>query len=186
MPDQLAAVGAKRFVFVADGVFLTEQGWALLPRALETDAPLFFADAADTLGARCFAWSVAAFTVTTDFPRTGLWLCLEPPGRAGRWCAAACRRRSTGRSGARREPGPHRHRCPHPPLHQQRRGGANQLSWCSAGNVRCSRDACIERCAASGSLQPRSYLHPISAQWLSIVPGGNEATLLPRGTMGNF
>jgi ADP-heptose:LPS heptosyltransferase/GT2 family glycosyltransferase len=60
LPDILAAVGAKHFLFVADGVFLTDAGWALVPRALATQTPLFLGDDGDTLGARCFAWSAEA------------------------------------------------------------------------------------------------------------------------------
>ncbi len=59
LPDILATVGAKNFLFLADGVFLTDAGWAMVPRALDADgaAPLFFTDETDSLGARCFAWS---------------------------------------------------------------------------------------------------------------------------------
>jgi ADP-heptose:LPS heptosyltransferase/glycosyltransferase involved in cell wall biosynthesis len=63
MPDILATVGATSFVFVADGVFLTSDGWAMVPGALEAGgaAPVFFGDQADSLGARCFAWSAERF-----------------------------------------------------------------------------------------------------------------------------
>jgi ADP-heptose:LPS heptosyltransferase len=63
LPDVLAAVGAKRFLFVGDGVFLTKAGWAAVPEALDEagDAPMLFGDAGDDLGARCFAWSAAHF-----------------------------------------------------------------------------------------------------------------------------
>jgi ADP-heptose:LPS heptosyltransferase/glycosyltransferase involved in cell wall biosynthesis len=64
LPDVLATVGARHFVFVADSVFLSDEGWAMVPGALEAvaleaegAAPLFFGDERDGLGARCFAWS---------------------------------------------------------------------------------------------------------------------------------
>jgi hypothetical protein len=63
LPDILAMVGANRFAFVADGMFLTEQGWAELRACLQTqlDEPVFFADLAGDAGARCFAWSSEPF-----------------------------------------------------------------------------------------------------------------------------
>jgi len=63
LPDVLAAVGAKSFLFVGDGVFLTEAGWAAVPQALNParGSPMLFGDAGDRIGARCFAWSAARF-----------------------------------------------------------------------------------------------------------------------------
>jgi hypothetical protein len=61
LPDILAMVGARRFALVAEGVFLTQKGWADLRTRLETDPlhPVFFGDVGGDLGARCFAWSTA-------------------------------------------------------------------------------------------------------------------------------
>jgi ADP-heptose:LPS heptosyltransferase/GT2 family glycosyltransferase len=59
LPDVLAAVGAKTFLFIGDGVFLTQAGWEQVPQALERGSgpPMLFGDAGDEVGARCFAWS---------------------------------------------------------------------------------------------------------------------------------
>jgi hypothetical protein len=61
LPDVLAVVGATRFAFLGDGVFLKESGWVAALHALNYDiaAPILFGDADNTLGANCFAWSSA-------------------------------------------------------------------------------------------------------------------------------
>ncbi len=63
LPDILACVGAERFLFLSAGVFLTEAGWAQVPRILGCEpAPLVCLTDADARpGARCFGWSAEAF-----------------------------------------------------------------------------------------------------------------------------
>jgi hypothetical protein len=72
LPDILREIGANRFVFVGPGVFLTEAGWRQAQSVLRTVGPdlVFFGlepdsfeqhDIADSVSARCFAWTTAHF-----------------------------------------------------------------------------------------------------------------------------
>jgi ADP-heptose:LPS heptosyltransferase/GT2 family glycosyltransferase len=62
LPDILACVGAQRFLFLYAGVFLTDAGWAQVPRILggEPASLVCLADADARPGARCFGWSAEA------------------------------------------------------------------------------------------------------------------------------
>ena len=74
LPEVLAAVGARRFLFVADGVFLTEAGWEAVPRVLaQQPAALVCLAASDMVaGARCFGWSTTALGRWSDHAVTFL------------------------------------------------------------------------------------------------------------------
>ena len=63
LPELLAAVEARRFLFVADGVFLTPGGWGAVPRVLgQEPASLMCLTGTDMApNARCFGWSTEAF-----------------------------------------------------------------------------------------------------------------------------
>lgn len=73
LPDILREIGANRFVFVGAGVFLTETGWRLARQVLDAGGPdlVLFGlepdpfeprELADSVTARCFAWTTPQFT----------------------------------------------------------------------------------------------------------------------------
>jgi hypothetical protein len=72
LPDILREIGANRFVFIGPGIFLTESGWRHARQVLRAPGPdlVFFGlepdnfeqhQAADSVTARCFAWTTGHF-----------------------------------------------------------------------------------------------------------------------------
>ncbi len=72
LPDILREIGANRFVFIGPGVFLTDSGWRQARQVLRNAGPdlVFFGlepdnfeqhNAADSVTARCFAWTTGHF-----------------------------------------------------------------------------------------------------------------------------